>query len=240
MWNRLPPGCSPPLHTRHIRVSAAGDLEDPLMRLYFRAKSNDPSRDIAIRRYGFAIVDARAIAAIGAWARNGLVELGAGTGYTAALLNDYEIDVVAFDLDPPPSPTNRWFAGTTPWFDVQRGDETVVDDYTDRCLMLVWPTMNETWAADAVERFHAGGGERVVFVGEGPGGHSGDDRFHAMIGTLHRCYRCAYGLLEPMCVCEVPRLYNVRARVPIPHWDGFRDSVYLLERRDPHLQAVLP
>lgn len=206
--------------------------EDPLMRLFFRAKSTEPARDIAILRYGFAILDARAIGAIGAWARSGVVEVGAGTGYTAARLDYHGIDVVAYDIDPPPSATNKWFGTSQAWFNVRDGDETVAADHADRALMLVWPTMNETWAADAIALFHAAGGERVIFVGEGPGGHTADERFHAQIGTVHRCYRCAFALVDAACVCGVERLYNVRARVPIPNWDGYRDCVYLLERSD--------
>ena len=206
------------------------DADDPLMRLFFRARSSEPARDRAIRCYGFALIDRRAIAAIGTWSRDRIVELGAGTGYTAARLASHGIDVVAFDIDPPPSSTNPWFPGTRPWFVVQRGDEQIVDRYSDRCLMLVWPTKNETWAADAVERHHRNGGQRVVFVGEGPGGHTGDDRLHAMIGTLPRCYRCVYGLETTACVCGVDQLFTVRAQVPLPHWDGYDDAVYLLER----------
>ena len=184
----------------------------------------------AVRRFAFAIPDEAALAAIARWAPNGVVELGAGTGYWAGQLDQRGIDVIAYDTEPAPSGANRWFAGAEPWFPVRLGDQRIVEVHPDRCLLLVWPTKDETWAADAIERYHHAGGDTVVFVGEGPGGRTGDDRFHVLIGELDRCYRCAYGLLDVACVCGTSPLFTPAERIPIPTWAGFEDSLIVLRR----------
>lgn len=203
---------------------------NPLFQLYEHAGGSSHGRAEAIRRFAFAVPDDAALAAIERWAPNGVVEIGAGTGYWAGQLDQRGVDVVAYDTEPAPSAANSWFAGTRPWFPVRTGDQETVELHTDRCLLLVWPTKNETWAAEAIERFHRAGGETVVFVGEGPGGRTGDDRFHVLIGELDRCYGCAYGLLDVACVCGTSALFAAVERVSLPTWTGFDDSLVVLRR----------
>lgn len=116
--------------------------------------------------YAFAIPTERALRAIATHSPHGVVELGAGTGYWASLLRDLGVPIVAFDIAPPMSPDNRWFHSSTAWFEVQRGDESAIEPYGDRTLLLVWPTRDQTWPADALDRFHAAGGRTVIYVGE--------------------------------------------------------------------------
>lgn len=126
-------------------------------------------RDELVATFGFAVPDEKALATIAAHAPHGVVELGAGTGYWAKLLHDRGVDIVAYDLAPPPSPANRWFAGREPWFPVQQADELIVDEHPTRTLLIVWPTRNENWAARAAELHLANGGHRLVYVGQEPG-----------------------------------------------------------------------
>lgn len=203
---------------------------NPLLDLYERSAGSAHARAEAVRRFAFAVPDEAALATIARWAPNGVIELGAGTGYWAGQLDQRGVDVVAYDTEPAPSTANSWFAGTSPWFPVRPGDQRMVNLHADRCMLLVWPTKNETWAAEAVEQFHHAGGETVVFVGEGPGGRTGDDRFHLLIGELDRCYRCAYGLLDGACVCGTSKLFTAAERVSIPTWAGFDDSLVVVRR----------
>src|ERR671925_199912 len=140
------------------------------------ARSHRPAR------YGAGV--SQPTATLGWRACFGVVQIGAGTGYWARLLRDRGVDVVAFDIAPPPSPDNPWFAGVTPWYPVRHGDESAVDRFPERTLLLVWPTRAEDWGAAAVERFATAGGERLAFVGEAHGGRTGDERFHALLGEL--------------------------------------------------------
>lgn len=190
-------------------------------------------RQEAIRRYAFAVPGIDAMNAIAAWAPHGIVEIGAGTGYWAHALASHGLDVVAYDLHPPQSQTNTWFHDADPWFDVRPGGAASAAMHPERCLLLVWPTKNETWAADTVRTFHDAGGDRMVYVGEPPGGRTGDDQFHALIGELQHCYHCAYDIVDTMCVCDAPVLYRRKHAVPIPNWAGFHDVAVLLARDEP-------
>ena len=73
----------------------------------------------------------------------------------------------------------------------------------ERSLLLVWPTRNDTWACDAVDGYNAVGGDHVLFVGEGPGGRTGDSGFHARVGETAGCIACAYGVADVACTCGI-------------------------------------
>ena len=197
-------------------------------------------RDTLIARYGFAIPNDEALGVVARHARNGVVEIGAGTGYWARLLHEVGVDVLAYDLDPPPSPTNPWFAGSAPWFPVGTADEAVVADHAERTLLLLWPTRKEVWAARAAELFYAAGGRHLVFVGEGPGGRTGDDSFQALLGAFDRCWTCAYGITDAACICLVRPMWRRSVSVELPHWEGMDDNLHVYERmHNPERRTLL-
>jgi len=188
-------------------------------------------RDELISRFSFAIPTSAALAEIALASPSGVIEVGAGTGYWAGLLAATGTDVIAFDADPPPSPTNPWFAGGTLWFNVQKSDETVAGGFPQRTLLLVWPTIGAQWAADAVRSYHAGGGGCVAFVGEVAGGRTGDDSLHKMLGNATECLSCRYGILDVACLCGIPQYFEPIVRVALPHWPGFEDDLTIHRRR---------
>ncbi|MFV0257346.1 MAG: hypothetical protein ACK5PP_02695 [Acidimicrobiales bacterium] len=204
---------------------------NPLLDALRQAASGDEAaRDDAIRRYGFAVPDGDALAAIAERAPAGVVEIGAGTGYWAAQLAGYGVDVVAYDPEPAPSPANRWFAGAEPWFEVAAADHRVVERHPDRLLLLVWPTRNETWAADAVTAHARAGGRALAYVGEGPGGRTGDDRFHALLGEIDQCLHCTYGVADTACTCGVTPLWRRSHLIDLPRWPGCDDRLHIYAR----------
>jgi hypothetical protein len=182
-------------------------------------------------RFAFAIPTDLALAVIADWSPNGVVELGAGTGYWASLLAALGVDVVAYDRAPPGSPDNRWFHSSTPWFPVAQGDESIVARHADRTLLLVWPTRDEVWAADALDRFHSAGGDTVVVVGEASGGRTGDARFHTLLGESDGCLACRYGVLDVACTCGIEPAWSEIDRVVLPHWPGQHDDLHVYRRR---------
>jgi hypothetical protein len=214
-----------PLLEFHQRSLAADDLTEEL-------------RDELTHRYAFAICDDNALSLLGDASPAGIVELGAGTGYWARLLHERGVDVVAFDIAPPPSAANRWFAGQPAWYTVQRGDETFVGRFAERTLLLVWPTRNEVWPATALETFHAAGGETVAYVGQGPGGRTGDDRFLAMLGAYERCYACAYDLHDSPCICGTPVLWRKVFATRLPSWPGQASELEVFRRAEQPLEVV--
>lgn len=184
-----------------------------------------------IARYGFAIPTDQALEAIRRCSPAGVVEVGAGTGYWAHALQHRGVDVAAFDVHPAPSPRNQWFAGTRPWHAVHHGDHRVAERFPDRTLLIVWPTKNEIWAASAVEQYHEAGGSCVAYVGEGPGGHTGDDVFHALLGDLSACAQCAYGSTTSPCICGVRARWSRTETIVLPHWPGYDDNLHIYTRR---------
>ena len=207
----------------------AGLIGNPLLDCYQRWRRGDAGEDPATwqARFSFAIPTDDALDLLIAQSPGGIVEIGAGTGYWARLLTDRGADVVAYDVAPPPSVENHWFAGQRPWFPVTRGDERAVQRHADRTLLLVWPTRNETWAADAAMAHLASGGQRLAYVGEPPGGRTGDLRLHAALGLVERCIGCAYGVGNVPCTCDVAPGWRRRQSVALPRW-GDRDDALVL------------
>jgi hypothetical protein len=186
----------------------------------------------AIKKYGFAIPTDDALEHIERYSPGGVVEIGAGTGYWAHLLDRRGVDVRAYDIAPAPSSANQWFAGTQPWHRVEIADHTVVGRSPSRTLLIVWPTKNEAWAASALECYHAAGGGCVAFVGELSGGRTGDEAFHAHLGNIERCLQCDYGVLASPCICDVHQLWTRRTSVLLPHWPGYSDDLHIYVRLD--------
>lgn len=203
---------------------------NPLLDVHRSHDGAAAARDDARHEYAFGVPTADALAVIAARSPRGVVELGAGTGYWARLLDDLGVDVIAYDIDPPPSRTSKWFAGRAPWHPVAHGDERAVAAHADRTLLLVWPTRGEMWPADAVEGYAAAGGSTIAYVGEGPGGRCGDERFHALLGAIDHCYACEYGLADAVCTCATPQLWVETTTVAIPQWEGCDDRLAIYER----------
>lgn len=191
----------------------------------------DNTRAALIARYGFAIPTDQALDQIDRWSPAGVVEVGAGTGYWAKLLRGRGVDVAAFDIEPAPSRQNPWFADTQPWHPVHCDDHSVAGRYPDRTLLIVWPTKNEIWPAAAVEQYHDSGGVCVVYVGEGPGGRTGDDVFHALLGELTTCAQCRYGSTTSPCICGVTAQWERTETIALPNWPGYKDGLHIYTRR---------
>lgn len=193
-------------------------------------RREDPLCQRLVRRYAYGVPTDEALDAIAGGSPAGVVELGAGTGYWARLLHERGVDVVAYDRWPPPSGNNRFVDDVTPWFPVRSGDESVVARHADRTLLLVWPTRNEVWPADALTLFHAAGGTRVVFVGEGPGGRTGDSVLYALLGAYGACLACTLGVLDAPCICHIEPLWRLVRLITIPQWDDADDACLVYER----------
>lgn len=97
-----------------------------------------------------------------------LVELGAGNGYLAWLLQQMNVDVVPFDAYPVEEGRNWFFhtrfglpaKGALSWRDVKKGTATSLKAYRDRTLLLCWPPRN----AMAFEALRSFPGQRLVLV----------------------------------------------------------------------------
>lgn len=133
---------------------------------------------------GFGVPSDAAVTAIGR--RGPIVEVGAGTGYWAALLRHHGVDVVAFDSEPPTATHNNGFFDST-FTEVRKADCTTVfdgeggADLSKRALLIVWPNNPDqidnphlastevtppTWDAKCLTSYFNAGGTTVIYVGE--------------------------------------------------------------------------
>ncbi len=136
-----------------------------------------------------------------------IIEIGAGTGYWAALLRNRGVDLRAFDTFPASldEDDNHWYKNTESFTDVERADETVVSQFADRALMLAWPPYGDPMGARTLELYQ---GNTLIYIGEGEGGCCADDDFFAR--------------LEAEWV-EVEDLL-------LPQWDGINDWLTVYRR----------
>jgi len=168
-----------------------------------------------------------------------LIEVGAGTGYWASLIAAAGGDIVATDLNPPG--TYRvdderggiplWHSWSEGFFDVAEMNAIdAAEKYADRALLISWPELGRSWAADAVAAYYEAGGQRVVYVGE-VDGCCGTDELFVMLG-LSTCLGCLFGDDDDGWShnCDVPALFAEVAAVALPRWQGMHDALYLTER----------
>ena len=149
------------------------------------------------RHFAWAVPTGEAIAVIRKHSAS-VVEIGAGSGYWAWLMQQAGIDVAAFDLDPPPFT----------WAEVKRGDERRASDHPDKALLLCWPP----WAAGVASRALAAyRGEHVVYVGEWMGYNAEPDFF----ASLAWFFECIDSVDIPQWCMRDDRLLVFRRR-PLP------------------------
>lgn len=128
-------------------------------------------REALVEEYAWAIPNREAIETI---VEHGpIVEVGAGTGYWAWCVDQLGGVVAATDAEPPESTYRRVAA-----YDARRRVNAMVADELDAALLLVWPPYDDPMAKDAIEAYP---GETVIYVGEGRGGCTADDRFHRLL-----------------------------------------------------------
>ncbi|MFF0611737.1 hypothetical protein ACFYUD_24050 [Nocardia tengchongensis] len=135
--------------------------------------------------YAYAIPSPETIAWVREFCEAGpVVELGAGRGYWAAQLEQAGVKVDAYDSEPPDITDNISFPGTAGQRDIWHrvGDLEQYSARTagnaDHTLLMCWPPgWGSPMASEALARFAAQGGQRLIFIGEPKGGKTGDDAF---------------------------------------------------------------
>lgn len=165
-------------------------------------------RDRLTAQYAWAIPTEAVIRALALYSP--ICELGCGTGYWAHLLHQAGANVIAVDDAPPKTHENRYHIKIQ-YMSITKADARTFKVPTRCTLMLCWPPMsrwpsNSSMASDALSRYR---GKRVIYVGEGMGGCTGDDAFHEALA----------------------KKWKLVKRHVIPQWRGVHDAVYVYERR---------
>lgn len=159
------------------------------------------AREELVLSHSWAVPTDEALETIARHSPNGVVEIGAGTGYWAGLLRHRGVDVMAYDVKP-----HHNAQAEAEWSDVKVGNHMYVMKHPDRTLMLCWPPFATPMAAMALRRFK---GDTVVYIGEYAGGCNGDDDFHEMLDA-------AWEEVEV---------------VSLPQWPGIRDDLNVYNRK---------
>jgi hypothetical protein len=131
------------------------------------------ARHELVKTHAWAIPTEDAIDTIVKHSPEGVVEIGAGTGYWARLISARGIPVAAFDQDPH---HNAQAEGE--WFEVFEGGPEKATDFPERSLFLCWPPYDTDMAYESVLAYD---GDTLLYVGEGPGGCCGNDVFHDLL-----------------------------------------------------------
>ncbi len=150
-----------------------------------RKGSFDSTNRVQLTRiFSWAIPNAAALECITELARDhGVLEVGAGTGYWAALLQQMGADVIATDVAPPRpdrgAEHNVWHPATTCFVDVEQMDASEAASAAGRrTLLLCWPPSTSEMGFDAVSAYQ---GPVVVYVGEWAKGTTGTPALHRML-----------------------------------------------------------
>ncbi len=157
-----------------------------------------------IYKYAWAIPCQKALKAIAKYSP--IIEVGAGNGYWAYLLNKLGADILAFDSSPQNHYAKAGLKFHRQWFDVREGKESVVKDHQDRTLFLCWPPYNEEMAFKCLKEYK---GKTVLYVGEGGGGCNASDNFFS----------------------HIEKHFTEEDCVELPVWYGIHDRLFIFERK---------
>lgn len=123
-----------------------------------------------VEHYSWAVPNTSAINKITTYSP--IVEIGAGKGYWAKLLQDNGATVYPYDIE----------QHEDSWTDVYHGGPVSVKEHPDAALLLCWPPYDTDMAVAALSaHMHYCDNPSVFYVGEGMGGCTGSDDFHEVL-----------------------------------------------------------
>lgn len=164
-----------------------------------------PVRGPLVRRYAWAIPTQEAIQVL--VDRGPIVEMGAGTGYWASLVELMGGDVVAYDVQPPNNTGtldewNIWHAGFK-FTEVAKGGPSELVNHSDRTLFLCWPPAGNPMASECLRYWD---GEILVYVGDDE--VTADESFYK----------------------QLQERFSLTQVIPIPQWTGVKDKMTIWRR----------
>jgi len=156
----------------------------------------DSCRDLLCSLYAYATLPQDAIGQVKHIMKDnnitgGIIEIGAGTGYMAKVINDQSnVKYEAFDIAPTALFTPNEYHGSTPsFYSIQKYDKNTLPmmikskgetTVSGIALLLAYPPPQSTMAYDTVRAFLKGGGICVIHVGEFSG-LTGSQKFEQLL-----------------------------------------------------------
>lgn len=167
-------------------------------------KGSYTDRRSLVTKFSWAIPNEEAISLL--VSLSPVVEMGAGTGYWAHLVQKAGGTIRAFDHTPPIRDRNT-YAHDTQYCMVEDGGPALLNKLDRKwTLFLCWPPYNEPFAYNCLTWFV---GNKLVYVGEGSYGCTGDEQFHN----------------------KLERDWEIKKTIHIPRWQGVYDSLTFYERK---------
>lgn len=156
-------------------------------------------RELLVYKYAWAIPCKKALESIAE--HSPIIEVGAGSGFWAKLLNEKGVEIVAYDSISDGGSKNY----LKKWFDVRQGNEQSILPHPDHTLFLCWPPYGDEMATDALKQYK---GKTVLYVGEEYGVTASPSFFE---------------FIEEHFVEEEV--------IELPVWPGLRDKLFVFTRK---------
>jgi hypothetical protein len=103
-----------------------------------------------------------------------LIEVGAGSGYWANLLQKQGAEIVAFDSG---------VDYVSRFFDVQTYNHDTLCAHKDKTLLLIWPSDGLSWASEVLRSQIW---KKVIYIGETRGGRMADSSFFDILDEKYK------------------------------------------------------
>ena len=177
MWEQLAPHTAPSTYPWDNGALIVGGLTDNPE--WWKVAGN---RHDICSRYSWTITAPATVDFVTHHSRGAILDPMAGSGWWAHLLTAAGVNVAAYDAHPPGSPDNHWHKQAHTWhpITVMDGAEAAARHSADRTLLLSWPPYDEPAGADILRATTA---DRVIYIGEGPGGCCGDDDMFDLLSS---------------------------------------------------------
>lgn len=135
-----------------------------------------------IPRYTWTITAPRTVQMVAGHCTQRVIDPMAGTGYWGYLLGQLGVQVISTDICPPDetSTDNPWHPQTKTWTTVLQADaaDAAMISEGSTTLLLSWPPCDDPIGFTTLSAF---AGNRVIYIGEGAGGATGDDNLHHLL-----------------------------------------------------------
>jgi len=135
-----------------------------------------------------------------------IIEMGAGKGYWASLLNEYGVKIECFDKYVVAK--NKSTDQQEAFYKIKVGsyEKLKKNKYEYYALLLCWPPYGEPFAFNCLRTYQ---GDTVIYIGEDAGGCTGCNKFHD----------------------ELDKWWELVETVSIPCYTGIYDQLYIYKRK---------
>ena len=133
-----------------------------------------------------------------------ILEIGAGTGYWAFLLESLNCDILPVDIEPPNKRANK-FGHKKEYTSVIKGDQNTVKLFPECNVFICWPYMDNTAYTIALDMQIS---RYLIYIGEGHGGCNANNSFFDYLSDN----------------------FNQVVSHDIPQWDGIHDRLNIYQK----------